>query len=83
MQRGEHQTEFANNKVDKSSYADEQQPRGTSESHGPNALASAILLLTTRQINDLIRSNLASRLHHSGRDFTGRSFSRFGKTFWS
>jgi hypothetical protein len=38
MQRGEHQTEFANNKVDKSSYADEQQPRGTSELHGPNRL---------------------------------------------
>jgi hypothetical protein len=64
MQRGEHQTEFANNKVDKSSDADEQQPRGTSELHGPNALASAILLLTTRQINALIRANVAERLHH-------------------
>jgi hypothetical protein len=38
MQRSEHQTEFANNKVDKRSDADEQQPRGTSELHGPNRL---------------------------------------------
>jgi len=38
MQRGEHQTEFANNKVDKSSDADEQQPRGTSELHCRNRL---------------------------------------------
>src|SRR5215470_12435659 len=62
MQRGEHQTQFANDKVDKSSDADEQQPRGTSELHGRNALASAILLLTTRQINALIRASFAERL---------------------
>src|SRR5262249_9499203 len=62
MQRGEHQTEFANYKVDKSSDADEQQPRGTSELHGPNFLASAILLLTSRQINALIHANFTERL---------------------
>jgi hypothetical protein len=36
MQRGEHQTEFANDKVDESYDADEQQPRGTSQFHGSN-----------------------------------------------
>jgi hypothetical protein len=65
VQRGVHQTEFANDKVDKRSDADEQQPRATSELHGPNALASAILLLTTRQINALIRANFAERLSAS------------------
>jgi len=62
MQRSEHQTEFANDEVNESYDADEQQPRGTSQFHGPNALASAILLLTTRQINALIRPNFAERL---------------------
>jgi hypothetical protein len=38
MERGKQQTEFANDKVHKSSDADEQQPRGTSELHGPNRL---------------------------------------------
>jgi hypothetical protein len=38
MQRGEHQTEFANDEVNESYDADEQQPRGTSQLHGPSRL---------------------------------------------
>ena len=38
VQRGEHQTEFASDEVDESYDADEQQPRGTSQLHGPDRL---------------------------------------------
>jgi hypothetical protein len=38
MQRGEHQTEFANDEVGESYDADLQQPRGTLQLHGPNRL---------------------------------------------
>ena len=38
MQRGKHQTEFANGEVNEGYDADEQQPRGTSQLHGPNRL---------------------------------------------
>jgi hypothetical protein len=39
MQRGEHQTEFANHEVNESHGADVQQPRGASQLHGPTALS--------------------------------------------
>jgi hypothetical protein len=38
VQRGKHQTEFANGEVNEGYDADEQQPRGTSQLHGPNRL---------------------------------------------
>ena len=38
MQRGKHETEFANDEVSESYDADEQQPRGTSQLHGLSRL---------------------------------------------